>query len=264
MSSLVTGDAVLLGPATGPHPDPDARHRDRPGPDRGRHLLVELPGGRGRRVAGAGRGHDDRRRPGHHVRLLHRHGDPDPGPHRRRVRPRPAGGPRRRRCHPVPAGAAPRTGVLGGGLRPVDRLLRRPGLRGGEPVVQAARRPDGRHHRDPGPSAAATFRGSRGAARPWPPGPPSWSSAGCPTSWSPPPGTWCSGPPGLLPYPRAQLAADLARQVAARTAPAPPPGLEPMVFLSAVVAERRRREHDRLGLGRQWVPGAANLPAGWR
>lgn len=68
---------------------------------------------------------------------------------------------------------------------------------------------------------------------------------------------------GLLPYPRRQLAQDLARQVAARTAPAPPWPLEPLEFLAAVVAERRQRERDRL-TARQWVPTAAELPAGWR
>ena len=68
---------------------------------------------------------------------------------------------------------------------------------------------------------------------------------------------------GLLPYPKEQLARDLARQVAARTAPPPPPGLPPLEFLAAVVAERRQRERHRLG-GGQRVPGADELPAGWR
>lgn len=47
---------------------------------------------------------------------------------------------------------------------------------------------------------------------------------------------------GLLDFPRRQLATDLALQVAARTAPAPPVRLEPLDFLAAVVAERRRRQ----------------------
>jgi uncharacterized RDD family membrane protein YckC len=68
---------------------------------------------------------------------------------------------------------------------------------------------------------------------------------------------------GLLRFPQEQLTTDLARQVADRTAPPPPPGTEPYDFLAAVVAERRRREAARLA-SRQWVPGAADLPAGWR
>ncbi len=68
---------------------------------------------------------------------------------------------------------------------------------------------------------------------------------------------------GLLPYPRDTLAHDLARQVAARTAPAPPVALPPLEFLAAVVAERRQREQQRLRPA-QWVPTAAELPAGWR
>lgn len=68
---------------------------------------------------------------------------------------------------------------------------------------------------------------------------------------------------GLLPYPRDTLAHELARQVAARTAPAPPFTLPPLDFLAAVVAERRQREQRRLA-PRQWVPTAAELPAGWR
>lgn len=68
---------------------------------------------------------------------------------------------------------------------------------------------------------------------------------------------------GLLAYPRETLAHDLARQVAARTAPAPPYPLPPLEFLAAVVAERRRREQLRLA-PKQWVPTAAELPAGWR
>ncbi len=68
---------------------------------------------------------------------------------------------------------------------------------------------------------------------------------------------------GLLAYPRQQLAHELARQMAARTAPAPPWSLEPLEFLAAVVAERRQRERNRI-TPRQWVPSAAELPAGWR
>jgi uncharacterized RDD family membrane protein YckC len=67
---------------------------------------------------------------------------------------------------------------------------------------------------------------------------------------------------GLLPYPKQQVASDLARQVAARVAP-PPAGLPPLVFLAAVVAERRRREAGKI-VHQQWVPAAEELPAGWR
>jgi uncharacterized RDD family membrane protein YckC len=68
---------------------------------------------------------------------------------------------------------------------------------------------------------------------------------------------------GLAEYPRNQLATELARQVAAQTAPPPPAGLPPLAFLAAVVAERRERERTRLR-GAQWVPAAEELPAGWR
>lgn len=68
---------------------------------------------------------------------------------------------------------------------------------------------------------------------------------------------------GLSAYPRDQVAIELARQVAARTAPPPPAALPPLEFLAAVVAERRQRERDKL-VPRQWVPTAEELPAGWR
>lgn len=68
---------------------------------------------------------------------------------------------------------------------------------------------------------------------------------------------------GLAPYPREQLARELARQVAALIAPPPPPGLEAATFLAAVVAERRQRESSRVH-HHQWVPAAEELPAGWR
>lgn len=67
----------------------------------------------------------------------------------------------------------------------------------------------------------------------------------------------------LLSIPQEQLATELARQVSARTAPAPPFPLEPRDFLAAVVAERRARETQRLQR-RQWVPSAEELPQGWR
>jgi uncharacterized RDD family membrane protein YckC len=68
---------------------------------------------------------------------------------------------------------------------------------------------------------------------------------------------------GLLRYPKEQLARDLARQMAAQTAPPPPTQLEPRDFLATVVAERRQREARRIHPGR-WVPAAEELPAGWR
>ena len=67
----------------------------------------------------------------------------------------------------------------------------------------------------------------------------------------------------LLSAPQHQLVQDLARQVAARTAPAPPTGLPARDFLAAVVAERRRRESDRLHPAAS-VPRPDQLPAGWR
>ena len=69
--------------------------------------------------------------------------------------------------------------------------------------------------------------------------------------------------PGMLAYPQHQLGQELARQVAALTAPPPPAGLPAEVFLAAVVDERRRREADRLSR-RQYVPRAEELPTGWR
>jgi uncharacterized RDD family membrane protein YckC len=68
---------------------------------------------------------------------------------------------------------------------------------------------------------------------------------------------------GLLPHPRQQLALDLAGQLARLTAPAPPAVLPPVDFLSAVVAERRRRETSKVQ-HQQWVPRADELPPGWR
>ncbi|HEY5822124.1 MAG TPA: RDD family protein [Propionibacteriaceae bacterium] len=68
---------------------------------------------------------------------------------------------------------------------------------------------------------------------------------------------------GLIAYPRDQVARELARQVAARTAPPPPVDLPPLVYLAAVVAERRQRESARI-VHQQRVPSAEELPAGWR
>lgn len=68
---------------------------------------------------------------------------------------------------------------------------------------------------------------------------------------------------GLLDYPRQQVATDLARQIAARTAPPPPAGVPPLLFLATVVAERRQREVSRESV-RRGVPAASDLPSGWR
>ncbi|MEO5878263.1 MAG: RDD family protein, partial [Streptosporangiaceae bacterium] len=50
----------------------------------------------------------------------------------------------------------------------------------------------------------------------------------------------------LLPEVRDLMGARLAGEVAARVSPPPPPGLRPEILLSAVLAERRRREEYRL------------------
>jgi uncharacterized RDD family membrane protein YckC len=82
----------------------------------------------------------------------------------------------------------------------------------------------------------------------------------------------------LDPRVRATLGEALAAEVAARTSPAPPPGTGPEPYLSAVLAERRRRDADRLQAQRSAAgqpetpapadPGSADpqLPAGvrWR
>ncbi len=52
--------------------------------------------------------------------------------------------------------------------------------------------------------------------------------------------------PDLDPRVRATLGESLAAEVAARTSPAPPPGTAAEPYLSAVLAERRRRDADRL------------------
>lgn len=52
--------------------------------------------------------------------------------------------------------------------------------------------------------------------------------------------------PTLTPESRATLGSDLARQVSRFVAPQPPPGHHPETFLAAVLADRRRRDSDRL------------------
>ena len=58
---------------------------------------------------------------------------------------------------------------------------------------------------------------------------------------------------------RELLAADLVADVATRTAPAPPPGTPGWAYLTAVIAERRRREEDRVSR----AAGGPGLPPGW-
>ena len=146
-------------------------------------------------------------------------------------------------------------------LRDLDRLLRRADLCRRQPDVEAVRRPDGGHHRDPHalprtpdpippvPAELAAWAGQLELSR-------------LPDELVTLPGTWCSGPRavGVSPQPGGD---GLARRVAAQTAPPPPGALPALDFLAAVVAERRRRERNRL-TPRQWVPTAEELPAGWR
>jgi uncharacterized RDD family membrane protein YckC len=53
----------------------------------------------------------------------------------------------------------------------------------------------------------------------------------------------------LAPEVRESMGARLAASMATFTSPPPPPGVPPWAFLSAVLAERRRREAVRLGVG---------------
>ncbi|MCC2308772.1 RDD family protein [Cellulomonas chengniuliangii] len=55
----------------------------------------------------------------------------------------------------------------------------------------------------------------------------------------------------LHPQSRASLGTELAVEVQRYVAPAPPPGTHPEVFLAAVLAERRRREHLSAEASRQ-------------
>lgn len=58
---------------------------------------------------------------------------------------------------------------------------------------------------------------------------------------------------------REAIAADLVADVRARTTPAPPPGTPGWAYLTAVLAERRRREEDRMSR----AAGGPGLPPGW-
>jgi len=66
----------------------------------------------------------------------------------------------------------------------------------------------------------------------------------------------------LAPQVRDEMGERLAGAMAAVTSPPPPPGVPAWAFLSAVLAERRRRETARLQptIGGSWPPGAGSLP----
>ena len=64
----------------------------------------------------------------------------------------------------------------------------------------------------------------------------------------------------LAPEVRESMGARLAASMAARTSPPPPPGVPPWAFLSAVLAERRRREAVRLGAAPRSTYRAAPHP----
>jgi uncharacterized RDD family membrane protein YckC len=58
---------------------------------------------------------------------------------------------------------------------------------------------------------------------------------------------------------REAVAADMVGDVLGRTTPAPPPGTPGWAYLTAVLAERRRREEDRANR----AAGGPGLPPGW-
>ncbi|MGW5680451.1 RDD family protein [Nonomuraea sp. NPDC003754] len=63
----------------------------------------------------------------------------------------------------------------------------------------------------------------------------------------------------LSPAVQHEMGVRIATQVAAYVTPPPPPGVPPHAYLSAVLAERRRRDHARLGYP-QGAPHAAGRP----
>ncbi|MGH8892238.1 MAG: RDD family protein [Actinomycetes bacterium] len=71
--------------------------------------------------------------------------------------------------------------------------------------------------------------------------------------------------PELAPAVREEMGSRLAGSLAAVTAPAPPPGTPAWAFLSAVLAERRRREMARLGATSpsSQPPAWSQPPAPW-
>jgi hypothetical protein len=64
----------------------------------------------------------------------------------------------------------------------------------------------------------------------------------------------------LGPGARAELGERIAAAVRAQVSPPPPPGTHAPAYLAAILAERARRERDRLGVGRQ-APENAPSPA---
>ncbi|HEV7656849.1 MAG TPA: RDD family protein [Mycobacteriales bacterium] len=63
----------------------------------------------------------------------------------------------------------------------------------------------------------------------------------------------------LVPMAREALAAELVDEVRSRTTPDPPPGTPGWAYLTAILAERRRREEDRA----LRAAGRPGLPPGW-
>ncbi|MER7501288.1 RDD family protein [Nonomuraea pusilla] len=64
----------------------------------------------------------------------------------------------------------------------------------------------------------------------------------------------------LSPRVQHEMGVRIATQVAAFVSPAPPAGVPPHAYLSAVLAERRRREEARLARGSARVPYAGSAP----
>src|SRR6516164_2629319 len=63
--------------------------------------------------------------------------------------------------------------------------------------------------------------------------------------------------PELTPAARAELGQRIAGAVSAQVSPSPPPGTPAWAYLSAVLAERRNREHARLAAAPGHMPGPA-------
>ena len=104
----------------------------------------------------------------------------------------------------------------------------------------------GRHRRGARAGPGARHAGGGDAAASWPAGPRGSTCRGSRTTWRWPPGSSCPGR-RAVPAGPGRDGLPLAGALAAVTAPAPPPGRPAWAFLSAVLAERRRRELARLG-----------------
>ena len=63
--------------------------------------------------------------------------------------------------------------------------------------------------------------------------------------------------PELTPAAQAELGQRIAGAVSAQVSPPPPPGTPAWAYLSAVLAERRNREHARLAAAPGYMPGPA-------